>query len=99
MSKKLIYLTSFVLMLGLAGKGWSNASNPSPDDGAIHEDTWLNLSWRPGDHAVSHNIYIGENYNDVNLALLSSCQRGEPALKLLRSHLRMPRSFLEMAVR
>ena len=65
MSKKLIYLTSFVLMLSLASKGWSDASNPSPNDGYIHEDTWLNLSWRPGEHAVSHNIYIGENYNDV----------------------------------
>ena len=65
MSKKLIYLTSFVLMLSLAGKGWSDASNPSPYDGYIHEDTWVNLSWRPGDHVASNNIYIGVNYDDV----------------------------------
>ncbi|MCP4258762.1 MAG: hypothetical protein GY774_14860, partial [Planctomycetes bacterium] len=65
MSKKLIYLTSVVLMLSLAGKGWSDASNPEPEDGYIHEDTWLNLSWEPGDHAVSYNIFIGENYDDV----------------------------------
>ncbi|TKJ37107.1 MAG: hypothetical protein CEE38_09410 [Planctomycetes bacterium B3_Pla] len=64
MSKKLIYLTS-VLVLSLAGKGWSYASNPNPADGAIHEDTWVNLNWRPGDHAVSHDIYVGENYDDV----------------------------------
>ena len=63
--RKLIYLTSIVLVLSLAGKGWSNASDPNPEDGAMHEDTWLNLSWRPGEHAVSHNIYIGENYDDV----------------------------------
>jgi len=65
MSKKLIYLTSFVLVLSLAGKGWSHASMPIPTDGAIHEDTWMSLSWRPGDHAVSHDIYFGENYDDV----------------------------------
>jgi parallel beta-helix repeat protein len=63
--RKLIYLTSFLLMLSLASKGWSKASNPTPPDGAIHGDTWLNLSWRPGDHAVSHDIYLGENYDDV----------------------------------
>jgi len=52
-------------MLSLASKGRSDAWNPSPDDGYIHEDTWLNLSWEPGDHAVSHDIYLGENYDDV----------------------------------
>ena len=65
MSKKLIYLTSFVLMMSLASKGWSDASNPNPYDGYIHGDTWLNLSWRPGDHVASHDIYIGDNYDDV----------------------------------
>jgi hypothetical protein len=65
MSKKLIYLTFFVLILSVAGKGWSKASNPNPPDGVIHNDTWLNLSWRPGDHAVSHDIYLGKNYDDV----------------------------------
>jgi len=64
MSKKLIYLTS-VLVLSLAGRGWSYASNPSPDDGALFPDTWASLGWRPGDHAVSHDIYFGENYDDV----------------------------------
>ena len=65
MSKKLIYLTSVVLVLSLTGKGWSYASGPDPRDGAIHEDTWVTLSWRPGPHAVSHDIYVGENYDDV----------------------------------
>jgi len=65
MFKKMIYLTSFVLVLSLVGKGWSYASNPSPEDGALHEDTWASLSWRAGDHAVSFDIYIGDNYDDV----------------------------------
>jgi len=32
----------------------------------LHEDTWLSLSWRPGDFAVSHDVYFGENYDEVN---------------------------------
>ena len=65
MSKKLIYLTSLVLVLSLAGKGWPKASNPSPPDGAIHKDTWVNLHWQPGGHAASYDIYVGDNYDDV----------------------------------
>jgi hypothetical protein len=39
---------------------------PEPKDSTLHEDTWVNLSWSPGDFAVSHDIYIGENFDDVN---------------------------------
>jgi hypothetical protein len=42
------------------------ALSPEPEDGALHTDTWANLSWRPGDSAVSHNVYIGENFDAVN---------------------------------
>jgi len=46
--------------------GFGLASKPSPPDGALHEDTWVNLSWRPGDFAVSHDVYIGDNFDDVD---------------------------------
>jgi hypothetical protein len=42
------------------------SSGPSPANGAMLEDTWVNLSWRPGLFAVSHDIYIGDNFDDVN---------------------------------
>jgi len=42
------------------------AVNPSPDEGDIVEDTWINLTWFPGDFAVSHDVYLGENFDDVN---------------------------------
>jgi len=38
---------------------------PNPPDGAIVRDTWVSLSWSPGDFADSHNIYIGENRDEV----------------------------------
>ena len=39
--------------------------NPNPADGAIVQDTWVSLSWSPGDFAASHNVYVGENFDDV----------------------------------
>ncbi len=47
--------------------GCSTASEPSPDDGAIHPDTWVNLSWAPGAYAVTHEVYLGDNFDDVNV--------------------------------
>ena len=48
------------------GAGIAKAISPTPADGAIHADTWVTLSWRPGDFSVSHNVYMGENFDDVN---------------------------------
>ncbi|MFB0554050.1 MAG: LamG domain-containing protein, partial [Phycisphaerae bacterium] len=52
------------IMMGIGGFG--QASAPNPADGALLEDTWVNLAWRPGDFAVSHDVYLGENFDDVN---------------------------------
>jgi hypothetical protein len=46
---------------------WLQAQDPVPADGAIHSGTWVNLSWLPGDNAVSHDVYLGENFDDVNI--------------------------------
>jgi hypothetical protein len=43
-----------------------SARRPVPKDGALHEDTWINLSWHPGDFAVSHDVYLGDNFDAVN---------------------------------
>ena len=40
--------------------------NPDPPDGAIVRDTWAGLSWTPGDFAASHDMYLGENFDDVD---------------------------------
>jgi len=49
-----------------AGAGYPYALGPNPADGALHADTWVTLSWRAGDFAVSHDVYLGENFGDVN---------------------------------
>jgi hypothetical protein len=42
------------------------AYNPVPPDGATHTDTWINLSWTPSSYAVSHDVYLGDNFDEVN---------------------------------
>ena len=45
--------------------GDPKASGPAPADRAIHENTWANLAWTAGSFAVSHDVYFGENLDDV----------------------------------
>jgi hypothetical protein len=54
-------------MLGVAVFGPKfKAYNPVPLDGAYHEDTWVNLSWTPGDYTDSHDVYLGDNFDAVS---------------------------------
>ena len=50
----------------------TEARRPDPVDGALHEDTWVNLSWMPGDLAVSHDVYLSDSFDDVNDATVDS---------------------------
>jgi len=49
-----------------AGKVWPFASGPDPADGALMEATWASLAWKPGGFAVSHDVYFGTSFDDVN---------------------------------
>ena len=42
------------------------ARNPDPPDGTIYPDIWVTLGWTPGDFAASHDVYLGDNFDDVN---------------------------------
>jgi len=57
-----------VRILDAAGGVAGIASNPGPADGAYHEDTWVTLSWKPGQWAVSHDVYLGDTFEDVEQA-------------------------------
>ncbi|MBN2592089.1 MAG: fibronectin type III domain-containing protein, partial [Sedimentisphaerales bacterium] len=39
---------------------------PTPAVGGPYKDTWISLSWSPGDTAISHDVYFGISYDDVN---------------------------------
>ena len=53
------------LVLGL-GEGYPYSSSPVPKNGTLLLDTWVSLGWRAGDFAVSHDVYIGDNFDDVD---------------------------------
>ncbi len=42
------------------------ARRPDPKNGAMLNTTWTSISWVPGDWAASHDVYIGDNFDDVN---------------------------------
>jgi hypothetical protein len=48
------------------GRGNPIARGPTPKDGSMHSDTWINLTWRAGVLAVSHDVYFGDNFDAVN---------------------------------
>ncbi len=59
-------LTQEEIQVIMQGAGMPYAFAPTPADGVLHEDTWVSLGWRPGDEAASHDVYFGENFDDVN---------------------------------
>jgi len=48
------------------------ARRPSPKDGSLHMETWVTISWMPGDFTASHDVYFGDNLDDVNNATRDS---------------------------
>ena len=64
-----VALTEEELQTAMEGsQGFPYALGPDPADGAILEDTWVNLGWRAGDFAVSHDVYLGDNLDEVSNA-------------------------------
>ncbi len=59
-------LSEAEILGAMAGEIFPYAFGPEPADGTLHEATWANVSWKPGGFAVSHNVYFGENLDDVN---------------------------------
>jgi len=42
------------------------ATNPVPEDGVLYTDTWVSLGWTVGSTAASHDVYLSDNFDDVN---------------------------------
>jgi hypothetical protein len=40
--------------------------DPVPANGAMIKDTWVNLSWTPASFAVTNDVYLGDNFDDVS---------------------------------
>ncbi|MDD5064507.1 MAG: LamG domain-containing protein [Phycisphaerae bacterium] len=50
------------------------AYDPNPVNGATDVDVNTALSWSPGGYAISHDVYLGINYNNVNNADTTSAE-------------------------
>ena len=48
------------------GEGFPLALRPTPEDGSLVEATWASLSWIAGTFAVSHDLYFGTSFDDVD---------------------------------
>jgi hypothetical protein len=73
-------LTADEILALMEGIGaYPTASSPTPPDGTIISDTWINLAWRAGDFAVSHDVYLGDNFDDVDAGAESTFQGNQAA--------------------
>jgi parallel beta-helix repeat protein len=54
------------------------AANPDPFDGAVIQDTWVNLNWLSGKAADSHDVYFGEDFDDVDAGTDSTFRGNRP---------------------
>ena len=70
------------LVMGV-GKGYPYSSSPSPEDDILLLDTWVNLAWPAGDFAVSHDVYLGYNFDDVNDGAENAFIANQPATFLV----------------
>jgi len=61
---------------------WGFARVPVPANGSLLPDTSVILNWQSGDFAASHDVYFGENYEDVNDGL-NDTFRGNQSLTFL----------------
>jgi hypothetical protein len=65
-------LESEVLAAMQGSEGYPYALAPDPADGTLINSTWVTLGWSSGDYAVTHDVYIGDNFDDVNEATRDS---------------------------
>jgi hypothetical protein len=54
------------------------AGSPIPADGAILSDTWVNLTWSAGPFAVSQDVYLGDNFEDVTAGTGNTFRVNQP---------------------
>ncbi len=59
-------LSEVEVLSAMSGEPWPYAYGPTPADGAMHLATWVSLSWKPGDFAASHDVYLGDDFDGVN---------------------------------
>ncbi|MCP4257413.1 MAG: LamG domain-containing protein [Planctomycetes bacterium] len=78
------------LLSAMTGKIFPYAFGPVPTDGVMYEETWVNLAWKPGGFAVSHDIYFGDNFDDVDSGAESAFQGNQAGTEFIVGFPGMP---------
>jgi len=76
-------LTDVEILGAMSGEPWPYAYGPTPADGAECRATWVSPSWKPGVLAVSHDVYLGDSYEDVNAGIEGTFRGNQTATSLL----------------
>ena len=56
------------------------AWEPEPEDGDLHADTWVTLRWKADLYAVSHDVYLGDDFDIVDGTTRDSAEQVQPFL-------------------
>ena len=59
------------------------AYGPVPADGSRLKDTWVQLGWKPGVFAASHNVYLADNFDAVNAGTTDAFRGNHATASLL----------------
>jgi len=78
------------IQAAMIGEGASSAYGPEPADGVLLAARWVNLTWQPGDWAVSHNVYLGDNFEDVSSRAANTFVGNQTTNSLIIGFLGMP---------
>ena len=54
------------------------ATSPVPEDGTFVAAPYASMRWSAGDFAASHDVYLGENFEDVNNGTGGTFQGNQP---------------------
>ena len=62
----------------MKGEAYPYALSPSPEDGSYYPETWVTLGWSSGDFAASHDVYFGDNFEDVDNGAADTFRGNQP---------------------
>jgi hypothetical protein len=71
-------LTQEEISKAMKGEAYPYALSPSPEDGSYYPETWVTLGWSPGDFAASHDVYFGDNFEDVENGAADTFRGNQP---------------------
>ena len=74
-----VYVYKGEYVAGISPTPPLKASDPDPADGAFVEQTWATLTWTAGASAVTHDVYFGDDFDDVQTGAGETFRGNQPS--------------------